>query len=83
MICLPLCGGEIPPQFFGGSARPVTRRIALDAPALAQQSDIDHAEPEPLDQVRVDALGVRVVARNGQRPPVRRACRLFYGKALK
>src|SRR4051812_26963107 len=66
----PLCGVEIPTELRCRSPRTVPRRIALDAPALGERAQVHHVEPELIDQLRDGALGLGVIPRNGECPPV-------------
>src|SRR5262245_19803508 len=75
----PLRRCEISPQCFGGPAGSVTRSIALNAPALAESTDVNDVEPELVDELRHGALGVRIVARDRQSSPVRGSLRQSVG----
>src|ERR1043165_7341786 len=54
----PLGRCKIPAQFVCGPTRPISGRVALNPPAVAERPDVDDVEPESVDQLRDDALGV-------------------------
>jgi hypothetical protein len=68
--------GQITSQFFRSPARSISWRIALDAPPFLERSRIDNVEPEAIDHVRNGSFGGDIVARDHERTPVWRACRL-------
>lgn len=61
--------GDVDLEFLEVAARPVGGSAGLDAPALGQPADVEHVEPDGVDERGDGGLGGRVVAGDDEGAP--------------